>query len=152
IADRFLAGGLNAAAPPRVGGFLNSWTQTEFRIGDITITDPRAGGTPMLLPIAPWWSRMTIAAGGMSVEDRAPALSATLHPQRPSATWVRFADGSFSGPGLTMDGAGAVPPIDRMNHWQDGGVVLNGPLTDRLGIVAAGSLRHLSHTSMPAPD
>ena len=40
ISDRFLAGGLNSATPPRAGGFLNSWTQTQIRFGDITITDP----------------------------------------------------------------------------------------------------------------
>src|SRR5579872_992898 len=44
IADRFTAGGLNAATPPRIGGLLNSWTQTTYRVGDVSITDPRTGG------------------------------------------------------------------------------------------------------------
>src|SRR5205809_5039110 len=35
ISDRFVAGGLNSATPPRAGGFLNSWTQTQIRFGDI---------------------------------------------------------------------------------------------------------------------
>ena len=61
VADLFSAGGLNAAAAPRVGGLLNSWTQTQYRLGDVNITDPRAGGTPLLLPILPLWSRVTIA-------------------------------------------------------------------------------------------
>ena len=53
ISDRFVAGGLNSATPPRAGGFLNSWTQTQIRFGDITITDPRTGGTPLLVPLLP---------------------------------------------------------------------------------------------------
>jgi hypothetical protein len=42
--DRFTSGGLNVASPPRLEGFLNSWTQTQFRIGDVSITDPLIGG------------------------------------------------------------------------------------------------------------
>src|SRR4029079_10357413 len=60
IADRFVAGGLNSAAPPRAGGFLNSWTQTQIRFGDITITDPRTGGTPLLVPLLPIFSKMQV--------------------------------------------------------------------------------------------
>ena len=150
IADRFLAGGLNVAVSPRVGGFLNSWTQTQYRIGDVTMTDPRAGGTPLLLPIAPWWDRMTIAAGGMAFDDNASALSATLQPRRPAATWLRFVEGSLSGPGLAANPAGPVPAVDRVGNWQDGNALLSGPLSDRLGLVAAASWRRLSHVAAPA--
>src|SRR5262245_39601581 len=57
IGDRLWSGGLNVAAAPRFGGFLSSWTQTQIRIGDINVTDPRAGGTPLLLPPLPFWQR-----------------------------------------------------------------------------------------------
>ena len=56
ISDLFSAGGLNTATAPKIGGLLNSWTQTQYRIGDVSITDPRAGGTPLLLPFLPLWS------------------------------------------------------------------------------------------------
>ena len=35
IPDRFSEGGLSNGQPARVGGFLSSWTQTRFRIGDV---------------------------------------------------------------------------------------------------------------------
>ena len=34
IADRFNSGGLNVGGPSRLDGFLSSWSQTSFRIGD----------------------------------------------------------------------------------------------------------------------
>src|SRR5436190_21554265 len=39
IADRFNSAGLNVGEGARVGGFLGSWSQTRFRIGDIDITE-----------------------------------------------------------------------------------------------------------------
>ena len=57
IGDRVSSGGMNITPVPRFGSFLNSWTQTQFRIGDIAITDPLTGGAPLLSPILPMWDR-----------------------------------------------------------------------------------------------
>src|SRR4249919_229041 len=78
IGNRFATGVLSIAAAPQFGAFLNSWTQTQFRIGDIAITDPRAGGTPLLMPVLPVWERMTTRTGAMGVDDNASALSMSL--------------------------------------------------------------------------
>src|SRR5712691_3285120 len=149
IGNRFSSGGLNVATAPQFGAFLNSWTQTQFRIGDIAITDPRAGGTPLLMPVLPVWERMTTLTGAMGVDDNAPALSMTLEPQRPGTKWVRAVEGSLSGPPLVSEGTGPVPVVDRVRQWQDGSVLMSGPVTDRLGLVAAGSWRGLSHVAAP---
>jgi len=85
IGDRFLAGGLSVVTPPRIGGLLNSWTQTEFRIGDIAITDPLAGGRPLLLPILPLADRITIATGALGIDETAAGLSMTNEPPRAAA-------------------------------------------------------------------
>ena len=145
ISDRFSSGGLNVATAPRFGAFLNSWTQTQFRIGDITVTDPRAGGTPLLLPILPLWERITTVMGAMGVGENAPGLSMTLEPRRPGTRWFRAFEGSASGPSLVSDGLGPVPAVDRVRQWQDGSALISGPVSDRLGLVAAGSWRGLSH-------
>src|SRR5262249_15938686 len=97
IGNRFLAAGLNVATAPETGGLLNSCTQTQFRLGAVAITDPRSGGTPLLLPILPFVDCATVATGALRVDDRAPALSMTLEPIRPGATWVRAFEGSFAG-------------------------------------------------------
>src|SRR5207244_8664715 len=100
IGNRFASGVLSGATAPQFGAFLNSWTQTQFRIGDIAITDPRAGGTPLLLPLLPLWERMTTVTGAMGVDENAPALSMTLEPQRPGTKWFRAIEGTLSGPPL----------------------------------------------------
>src|SRR4051812_13519520 len=149
VSDLFSAGGLNVATAPKIGGLLNSWTQTQYRIGDVAITDPHRGGTPLLLPPLSLWSHVAIATGAMGVDDNAPGVSITLEPPRPSASWTRTIDGWLSAPPLVAVPSGAVPAVDRVDTWLNGAVSVSGPVTDRLGIVAAGSFRNLSH--VPAP-
>ena len=149
ISDRFSSNGLNVGAAPRLGGFLNSWTQTQIRIGDVTITDPRAGGTPLLLPILPFWERLSATTGAFGIHDNAPGLSMTLDPLRPGTKWFRAFEGSLSAPWLVSGQSGTVPAVDRVDQLQDAAGSISGPLTDRLGLVAAGSWRGLSHVAAP---
>src|SRR5436190_6338388 len=114
IADRFVAGGLNSAAPPRAGGFLNSWTQTQIRFGDITITDPRTGGTPLLVPLLPVFSRMQVAVGALGLDESASAVSMNLEPLGAGSTWVRSFEGSLSGGFLTPGAIRPIPAVDRV--------------------------------------
>ena len=150
ISDLFSAGGLNSATAPKIGGLLNSWTQTQYRIGDVSITDPRAGGTPLLLPFLPLWDRVTTATGAMGVEDGAPGVSTTLEPPRPGTSWFRAVEGTFSGAALVSGVSGSVPAIDRVTGWQDANAIVSGPLTERVGLAAAGSWRGLSHVAAPS--
>src|SRR5688572_4444348 len=58
--DRFNSGGLNAGSPDKAGAFLASWSQTEYRIGDVPISSP-VDGTPMLFPELAWWNKINVA-------------------------------------------------------------------------------------------
>ena len=141
ISELFSAGGLNAATAPKVGGFLNSWTQTQFRVGDITVTDPRAGGTPLLLPSLPFWdaSRRNRCDGGRRQRAGVVDVAGTAEARRNMAPRGR---GIVLGPGAGVGGGRPVPAVDRVRQWQDGSVMVSGPLTGRLGLVAAGSWRN----------
>ena len=150
IGDRVSSGGMNITPVPRFGSFLNSWTQTQFRIGDIAITDPLTGGVPLLSPILPMWDRMTIATGAMGLDENASALAVTLDPRRPGPTWFRTIEGSFSAPALVSDRTAGVPDVDRVREMQDGTFVTGGPLSNRVGLVAAGAWRRLSHVAAPS--
>jgi hypothetical protein len=152
ISNRFSLGSMNVATAPEIGGFLNSWNQTQYRVGDIAITDPRTGGTPLLLPLLPLWERITIATGAMGVEDNAPALSMTLDAPRPGTSWRRSIEGSLSAPPLVAASPGPAPAVDRVRHWQDVNVLVSGPITGRLGLAAAASWRGLSHVVESNPD
>jgi hypothetical protein len=147
ISDRFVAGGLNSATPPRVGGFLNSWTQTQVRFGDITITDPRTGGTPLLVPLLPVFSRMQVTVGALGIEESAAAVSMNLEPLRAGTTWVRAFEGSLSGGFLTPGAVQPIPAVDRVDHLADGSFAISGPVSPRVGLAAAGSWRNLSHVA-----
>jgi hypothetical protein len=152
ISDRFLAAGLNSATPPRAGGLLNSWTQTQIRFGDITITDPRTGGTPLLVPLLPLFSRMHVGVGALGVDDRASAVSMDLEPLRAGTTWARSFEGSLTGGFLTPGASQPVPAVDRVDHLGDGSFAMSGPVSPRFGLAAAGSWRNLSHVAAPSAD
>src|SRR5262249_23157203 len=124
IGDRFVAAGLNAATPPRSGGLLNSWTQTQIRIVDPTRTDARTGSTALRVRVLPAVSRVGVGAGGMAADDRASALSMTLEPIRAGSTWLRAFEGSVAGSALVAGASSAVPPIDRVEDWADASVAV----------------------------
>jgi len=145
IGDRFVAAGLNAATPPRLGGLLNSWTQTQIRFGDVTITDARTGGVPLMLPFAPFVSRVTVATGAMAIDDNAPALSMTLEPIAPGKSWQRAFDGAGTGGPLIAGGNGIAPLVDRVDQLGEGSVAFSGPINERVGFAAAGAVHSLSH-------
>jgi hypothetical protein len=147
VVGTFFTPGLSDITPPRFGGLLNSWTQTEYRIGDVPITDPRTGGLPLLTPTLPIWERVTTLTGAMPVDVGAPAVSMTLAPERPTKNWIRTVTGSISGPALVAPSTGEAPVFASVREWESGNAVAAGPLTNRLGLVAAGSWHRFSSSA-----
>lgn len=154
ISDRFNNGGLNVGGPSRLGGFLGSWSQTQFRIGDLNISDPNGSGEALLFPELMPWQRLRIDTGLMPASINTSGLAVTLQPRSPSAAWTGLAAGSGSGGSLV---AGAPddqpPPIARLDDSARGEAVVSGPLTRRLGMAAGGawgSSRQLSRELEPS--
>jgi hypothetical protein len=141
ISDRFNGSGLNVGENARLGGFLGSWSQTSFRIGDIDITDPSGSGAPLLFPELTFWDRVTVATGLMPIDFNTPGLGVTLTPLLPGAKWNTTALGSVSGGSLASPTpSGSVPPIARLNDFGYASALTSGPLiANRLGLVAGGS-------------
>jgi hypothetical protein len=140
IADRFNSGGLNAGESPRIGAFLGSWSQTQYRIGDVTIASPN-GGEPLMFPELAFWQHVDITTGLMAVDANASALDVSLQPRRPAARWTGVVEASVSGGGLTSKRVSeAAPPIARLQDWAHVGALVSGPLIDRrLGLVIGGT-------------
>jgi len=137
--DRFYGGGLNTGRSARIGSFLSSFTQNQFRIGDVNITAPDGSGTPFLSPAVSFWERVNVSTAFMPADFNAPGLGVTFEPRRPGSTWTRMFDASAAGPGFVADSvAGSPPSIEHLRQWLHGGVLLSGPLTKRLGVVVAG--------------
>jgi hypothetical protein len=140
ITDRFYGGGLNTGRTGRVGAFLSSWTQTQYRVNDVNITAPDGSGSPFLFPTLPLFERVTVSTGFMPPGLGAPGLGVSLEPMQPSATWTRVVDASFAGSGLVAgpsSGAPA-PPIHTLSDWRHVGFLGSGPIVPgRLGLVTA---------------
>ncbi len=138
ITDRFSSGGLSTAESSRVGAFMNSWTQTTFRLGDVDITSPD-GGVPLLVPPLLFWQRVGVTTGGMPADASTPALLISLDPRRPSAQWTGTIDAFGLPPAFVAHpGDAATPAIARPHASMQGGLVVGGPLVrDRLGVLVS---------------
>ena len=118
IADRFNSGGLNVGGDTRLGGFLGSWSQTLFRVGDIDVSDPSGSGAPLLFPDAALWQRVNIATGLMPADINSPGLAVTLEPRRAGTAWTRIFTGSGSGGRLVAGAPTTLPiPIARLSDF-----------------------------------
>jgi hypothetical protein len=135
--DRFYGGGLNTGRPARDGAFLNSWTQTQFFVGDVNVTVPN-GGAPFLFPAASIWDRVDVGTALLPPAFNAEGFAVGFQPARPTATWTRVIEASAAGSGLVASPSTSVtPPIETLNHWSQGRLFLSGPLSPRVGLVAA---------------
>ncbi|HWF85337.1 MAG TPA: TonB-dependent receptor [Vicinamibacterales bacterium] len=142
ISDRMDTGGLGMGQPPRIGAHGSTWTQTQFRIGDIGVTDPSGSGTPLFMPGVLEWDHVNVQTGLMPVDVNAPGLAITLTPRRPAAAWTRSVEGFFAPPGLQAGRTVSTPPaIEHIDGWQDGSLLLSGPvIPGRLGVVFAANV------------
>jgi len=140
IADRFNSSGLNTGEAARIGGFLGSWSQTLFRIGEVDISDPGGSGAPLLFPELLFWRRVDITTGLMPSDLNTAGLATMLEPRRPTVQWMTLAHVFGSGGSLAAPTpSGAIPPVARLDDWAHGSALVSGPLTDRLGMVAGGT-------------
>jgi hypothetical protein len=154
IADRFTSGGLNVGGDARLGGFLGSWSQTLFRIGDLDISDPFGSGAPMLSPVLVYWRQVSVANGLMPADINTPALGVTLQPRRGGDTWSAIFNGSGSGGSLAASAPGDRPaPIARLKDFTDGSALIAGPISSRLSLAAGGrAARGASFTREQRPS
>ncbi|HUK34797.1 MAG TPA: hypothetical protein VLV86_12830, partial [Vicinamibacterales bacterium] len=134
--DRFYGGGLNTGRPARDGAFLNSWRQSQFFLGDVNITMP-IGGAPFLFPVTMLWDRVGVATGLMPADVNAPALAVSFDPARPGATWTTTIEASASGESFVASPPFGPPAIETLTQWSHGDVLVSGPVSPRVGLVAA---------------
>jgi hypothetical protein len=140
ISDRFNNGGLNVAGGARLGGFLGSWTQTLFRVGDVDVSDPGGDGSALLFPEAFLWERVEVATALMPADVNTPGLAVTLQPWRSGTAWTRMFTGAASGGSLAASAPTGHPaPIARVSNYGHGSGLVSGPVSERLGVTVAGA-------------
>lgn len=156
-ADRFYGGGLNTGQPGRAGNFLGSASQTEFRIGDVDVTDPEGSGAPLFVPDLVLWRQLGFTTGLAPIDLNAPGLAVDLTPQAPTAGWSATAEGSFSSPSLVAAPSPArpttAPAIAEMRDWHRGTAFVTGtPMPGRLGVAAGAAWTSASQQQRGAPS
>ena len=150
ISDRFSTG-LNPAEPARLGAFLNSWTQTTFRIDDVDITSPR-GGVPMFVPPMALWQSVRVTSGLVPADVSGPGVLVSLAPRRPSATWSANAVVAGSRRPLVAAAGSVAPAISRPDAWSHADVTISGPLVrDRAALLVAASTTRSSQFERGSP-
>jgi len=141
IPDRLDTGGVSTGEAARLGAHGSSWTQTQYRLGDVDITDPDGSGTPLFVPGVLEWQRVSVATGLKALDVNAVGPAVSLTPREPSSTWVRRFEGSLGPSALSAGGTLTDPPaIRRADSWKRAHGLVSGPLIlNRLGLVVSGS-------------
>lgn len=140
ITDRIEGGGLYAGEPALVGVHGSSWTQSSYRFGDLDVTDPDQGGTPLLLPDLGALEAVEVDSALAPVEAGGPGATLTLTPRRPGPRWRGALDARFSSADL-QSSAAAEPAVAREGSLKDVDALAGGPLVkDRVGLLLAGRL------------
>jgi hypothetical protein len=107
--DRFNSGGLNAGEAEKMSAFLASWSQTQYRIGDVTISSP-VDGRPMLFPELAWWERIDVNSARLSASSAATGLTVDLVPRAAAGRWSWSIEGLGSGGGLSQASPSSLAP------------------------------------------
>ena len=140
ISDRFSSGGMTVGNAAREGGFLGSWSQTRFRIGDLDVSDPSGSGSSLFFPDTMFWQRVRVTTGLMPADINTPGLAVTLDPIRGSSAWTTTFSGSGAGGSLAADAPSNQPiPIARLKNFGHGSGLVSGPLSDRMSLAAGGT-------------
>lgn len=118
-----------------------SWTQTSYRFGDADVTDPAVTGLPMLYPNLDTLEAVSVVTAGLPPDGYGAGTSVTLLPKRPSPVWQRTIQ--FDGSPAAFQSVNELPgaaSLGRLQASAGGSFVLSGPITDRVGVLMAGSL------------
>jgi hypothetical protein len=145
IADRFSQGGLSLGQPARIGGFLSSWTQTEFRLDGVDLTDSRGNGRPLLYPHLLPWERILIDTVLPAADVNPAGVAVAIEPRRPPSSWTRSVHASTSRLGLAPGPATGAPTLARLGEWASVSALAGGPVVgERLGALVSATWAHAS--------
>jgi hypothetical protein len=138
--DRFNSGGLNGGQRERASAFLASWSQTQYRIGDISISSP-VDGTPMVFPELAWWEHIDVSTARMPADTTATGLSIRFTPRAAAGSWRGAFEASGSGGPLAHESHSShAPPIAQLGDWTHLSAFASGfAMHDRLGLTAGGA-------------
>lgn len=129
--DRFNSGGLNGGDRDRASGFLASWTQTRYAIGDVPISSP-IDGAPMLFPALAMF-------GPIHVSTATRGLEIDLRPLLKHAGWSGTVEAVGAGGALTQTSSTPhAPAISQLHNVAHVNGFISGSPRNRLELTAGG--------------
>ena len=135
IADRWDGGGLYTGEAGRLSALGASWTQTVFLLDGLDVTDPLAGGRPLVQPWHEALESMDFKVGGARRPSTGPGALIALTTVRPQDAWK----GSLALDGRLAVGDEPTPPsVARLDRWRRGALTVAGPLGDRFSLLVSG--------------
>ena len=138
ISDRMDNGGLWSARPSKLGGSGPSWSQTQFRLDGLDVTDMREGGAPAIYPDLGLFDAVQVETARFGVDTAGPGLAVSLIPKRPGDVWRGTGEAFVTPGGWQQDPPAGIPPaLGRYDHWTDASLSVNGPITGRTGLFAS---------------
>jgi hypothetical protein len=138
ISDRMDNGGLWSARPAKLGGSGPSWSQTQFRLDGLDVTDMREGGAPAIYPDLGLFDAVQVETARVGLDTAGPGLAVSLIPKRPGEVWRGTGEAFVTPGGWQQDPPAGIPAaLGRYDHWTDAAISVNGPITGRTGLFAS---------------
>ncbi len=151
ISDRIDNGGLWSAEPSLIAGHGSSWSQTTFRLNGLDVTDP-GRGTPLVYPDLDILDAVEVDSASLPAEAGGPGPLIVMVPRRPGDTWTGTAQAFVTPRALQPSAPSAGPAsIARFDSWTDGSVVVSGPFSPRVGVLASMRLTHVGRVERTDP-
>src|SRR5688500_16164022 len=116
-ADRIESGGLFPGQPALFGVHGTSWTDTTWQLGDVDITDPDRGGTPLIAVPAEALETLTLTTALNPVATSGSGAHVALAVKQPEPTWRAALALHTTPSALAGEGDGVAPPIAAMQGW-----------------------------------
>ncbi len=159
VTDRIGNGGLYTGEPTLLGVHGSSWRQVSYHLADLDITDPDRTGTPMFLPDAMAFEKVSAATALMPADDPGPGAAVRFAPRKGGDAWHGALAGAFVPAGLQSSVPSGPPAVSRYAAFGTGRVRAGGPLAgERLrlfvsaAVTRARRLEGNDPTEVPAND
>jgi hypothetical protein len=138
VTDRIDVGGMETGEPALFGAQGASWTENQYRLNGLNVTDPYQPGLPVLDPSLDDLGQLQVVTAAKPAADGDSGTNIGLATPEPESAWRGGARFLYSSGALQSDNFNArlarfhfLGP-ERMNHLADGSAQLGGTLPPAL--------------------
>src|SRR6185437_8798898 len=141
VTDRIDVGGMETGEPALFGAQCASWTENQYRLNGLNVTDPYQPGLPLFDLSLDDLTQFQVVTAAKSVANGESGTNIVLGTPQPAPAWHGGARFFYSSHALQSDNFNArlarfhFPEPERLNHLVDGSAQLGGRLPGTLAAV-----------------